>query len=55
MFKEDPIQANLMLLFMDMADENGKFEIHGRTEKERDLELSILMNARFEDVMAYNL
>jgi len=54
LFKEDPITANLLLLFIDIADDNGQFELPNNVI-ERDTMLTNLLNARFEDPEQYQL
>ena len=51
LFKEDPVSANLMLLLCDIADKDGNFII----QEPADAELSRLMNARFNNISAYQL
>ena len=54
LFLMDPIAANLMLLFLDFADDKGKFELPS-DEKESKRMLIDLMSARFEDPTGYQL
>ncbi len=54
LFKKDPISANMMLLFMDMADKNGRVIIDGN-EEEQATQISNLMNSRFNDPTEYQL
>lgn len=48
LFKDDPMQANVYLLFNEIADETGQIEI---TEDE----IEILFTMRFKDPKAYQL
>ena len=53
-FKEDPLIANTMLLFMDLADGNGRFELPAN-EDEAATEINMLLFARFENPEEYQL
>lgn len=48
LFKKSPESANILLLLCEIADDKGRVE----TNEE---EISILMNARFNDPRAYQL
>ena len=54
MFKKNPVAANMMILFMDIADENGQFTLEGNKDEQAD-QLMMLMAARFNDVEEYQL
>lgn len=53
-FKSNPFAANLFMLFKDLANEKGHIVFSG-DEDERLNEISSLMDARFNDVYAYQL
>ena len=48
LFKQDPIQANLLLLLCELADKNGQVKITPE-------ELAILFDVRFNDPEEYSL
>lgn len=54
MFKKDPATANMMILFLDIADEKGEFTLNG-TKEEQAEQIAILMNIRFENCEEYQL
>jgi len=54
LFKEDPLQANMLLLMCEIADEKGTV-FHNHTKEEVIDELMDLMKARFNDVEEYAL
>ena len=53
-FKEDPIAANMMLLFMEIANKEGQVILEGDEQKQAK-QISKLMNARFNDPREYQL
>jgi len=53
-FKKDPIMANMLLLFMELANEDGYFSLDV-DEDIRTCQVEDLMNARFNDVTKYQL
>lgn len=55
LFKQDPIQANLFLLLVELADENGEIVLDNGPDGTPKDQLSDLMCARFENVEEYAL
>ncbi len=50
-FRRDPLAANVLLLLAELADDQGQVHFDGPPE----VELAVLMAARFEDPRAYQL
>lgn len=49
LFKKDPIDANMLLLLCELANEKGEVIIHGNV----NLKLKHLTNQRFKDPKEY--